>query len=124
MDIAHDRSLHCPNTIFIMMKTVAENIADQTAFQFVTDFQFGDFLDQALRNCFVCRLRAEGMQKRLLTESDLDITQALELAWSIEAEFKDPCSIAGTSSKLVNVGAATTTAISSGVWPIGRILLS
>ena len=47
--------------------------------------EFEDFLDQALRNCFVCGLRAEGMQKRLLTEPDLNIARALELARSIEA---------------------------------------
>ena len=75
--------------------------------------EFEDFLDQALRDRFVCGLRAEGMQKRLLTEPDLNIAQALELARSIEAAAsetkgcKDPSSIAGA-----NVGGAA--AVSSG----------
>ena len=54
--------------------------------------EFEDFLDQALRNRFVWGLRADGMQKRLLTEPDLNIALALELARSIEAaasETKD-----------------------------------
>ena len=72
--------------------------------------EFEDFLDQALRDRFVCGLRAEGMQKRLLTKPDLNIARALELAQSIEAAasetkgFKNPSSIAGTSGKVLNVG--------------------
>ena len=74
--------------------------------------QFEDFLAQALHDRFVCGLRAEGMQKRLLTEPDLNIARALELALSIEAAasetkgFKDPSSIVGTSGKVLNVGGA------------------
>ena len=74
--------------------------------------EFEDFLDQALRDRFVCGLRAEGMQKRLLTEPDLNIAQALELTRSIEAAaseakgFKDPSSIAGASGKVLNVRGA------------------
>ena len=40
--------------------------------------EFEDFLNQALRDHFVCGLRAEGMQKRLLTEPYLNIAQGLE----------------------------------------------
>ena len=82
--------------------------------------EFEHFLDQALRDRFVCGLRAEGMQKRLLTEPDLNITRALELARSIEAAasetkgFKDPSSIAGTSGKVLNIGGAAAAVVSSG----------
>ena len=85
--------------------------------------EFEDFLDQALHDHFVCGLRAEGMQKRLLTEPDLDIARALELAWSIEAAasetkgFKDPSSIAGASGKVLNVGRAAAAVVSSGQNP-------
>ena len=71
--------------------------------------EFEDFLDQGLRDRFVSGLRAEGKQKRLLTEPDLNIARALELARSIEAaasetkRFKDPSSIACTSGKVLNV---------------------
>ena len=74
--------------------------------------EFEDFLDQALLDRFVC-----GLQKRLLTEPDLNIACALELARSIEAAasetkgFKDPSSIAGTSGKVLNVGEAAAAAV-------------
>ena len=59
------------------------------------------------------------MQKRLLTEPNLNIARALELARSIEEAasetkgFKDPSSIAGASGKVLNVGGAAA-AVSSG----------
>ena len=88
--------------------------------------EFEDFLDQALRDRFACGLRAEGMQKRLLTKPGLNIARALELARSIEATasetkgFKDPSSIAGASGKVLNVGGAgTASAVSSGTNPSG-----
>ena len=72
------------------------------------------------------------MQKRLLTEPDLNIARALELAMSIEAAaletkgFKDPSSIAGASGKVLNVegaAAASSTVLSgqnlSGTSPSG-----
>ena len=74
--------------------------------------EFKDFLDQALRDHFVCGLRAKGMQKNLLTEPGFNIARALELARNIEAAasetkgFKDPSSIGGASGKVLNVGVA------------------
>ena len=53
--------------------------------------EFGDFLDQALRDRFVCGLHAESIQKKLLSEKSLDITKAVELARGMEvaaAEIK------------------------------------
>ena len=47
--------------------------------------EFGDYLDQALRDCLVCGLRAESIQKRLLAEADLTLKKALELAQGMEA---------------------------------------
>ena len=52
-----------------------ESIAD-----FVADLrrlsikcEFGEFLDQALRDRFVCGVKSESLQKKLLTEADLTI---------------------------------------------------
>ena len=62
-------------------------------------------------------LTAEGMQKKMLTEPDLNIARALELVRSIEPTasetkgFKNASSIAGASGKVLNVGG--TTAVSS-----------
>ena len=67
----------------------------------------------------MCGLRAEDMQKRLLTEPDLNIARALGLSRNIEAAasetkgFKDQSSIAGASGKVLNVGGAAA-AVSSG----------
>ena len=50
---------------------------------------FGEFLDQALRDRFVCGLRTESTQKRLLTERDLTLAKAVELASGMETAAAD-----------------------------------
>ena len=50
-----------------------------------TNCTFGDFLDEALRDRFVCGLRTVAMQKRLLTEAGLTLKKAVELAQGMEA---------------------------------------
>ena len=45
---------------------------------------FGDFLQQALRDRFVCGLNSSAIQKRLLAESDLTLKCALEIVQSME----------------------------------------
>ncbi|KAL5517983.1 hypothetical protein EMCRGX_G003642 [Ephydatia muelleri] len=42
--------------------------------------EFKAFLDEALRDRFVCGLRAQSIQKRLLSEAALDLKKALEVA--------------------------------------------
>jgi hypothetical protein len=46
--------------------------------------EFGDFLDQALRDRFVCGLRSEATQKKLLAEDNLTVSRAVELARGME----------------------------------------
>ena len=64
-----------------------ESIAD-----FVADLrrlsikcEFGEFLYQALRDRFVCGVKSESLQKKLLTEADLTIKRAQEIGQSIES---------------------------------------
>ena len=45
--------------------------------------QFGDFLDQALRDMLVCGLKNTAAQKRPLAEAKLEWNKALEIALSI-----------------------------------------
>ena len=52
--------------------------------------EFGDYLNQALRDRLVCGLRSEAPQKQLLAESGLTLARAMSLAQGMEAE----CSIA------------------------------
>ncbi|KAJ8417500.1 hypothetical protein AAFF_G00223430 [Aldrovandia affinis] len=51
--------------------------------------QFGEGLSDALRDWLVCGLHNEGVQKRLLTEDNLTLTRALEIAISVETAAKD-----------------------------------
>ena len=49
---------------------------------------FGDYLEEALRDRFVCGLRSEPTQKQLLTEAELTFKRAVEIAKGIEAADK------------------------------------
>ena len=46
---------------------------------------FRDYLNEALCDLLVCRLVNHNIQKKLLTEADLSLTRALEIAQSMEA---------------------------------------
>ena len=69
---------------------------------------FGTFLNEALRDRFVCGLKAEGTQKKLLAEADLTIARALEIARGMEVATHDAKELKHSSSALAT-GATTTT---------------
>lgn len=46
--------------------------------------KFGNFLDEALRDRFVCGLRSENSKRKLLTEDNLDWEKAYQTAASVE----------------------------------------
>ncbi|KAL2089316.1 hypothetical protein ACEWY4_014004 [Coilia grayii] len=48
--------------------------------------EFGDYLEDALRDRFVCGLRSETVQKRLLTERELTFQKAIEHAVSADVQ--------------------------------------
>ena len=48
--------------------------------------EFGTFLDEALRDRFVCGLRKESIQRKLLGEKTLDFSEALQIAQSMEMQ--------------------------------------
>ena len=48
-----------------------------------------DYLEESLRDRFVCGLHTEGTRKRLLIESNLTFAKALEIAQSLETAAKD-----------------------------------
>ena len=66
---------------------VGESMADYEAAlrRLATNCRFGEFLQQALRDRFVCGLRNEAIQRRLLSEKELTHTKAMELAQAMEA---------------------------------------
>ena len=50
---------------------------------------FGDFLNDALRDRLVCGLNKESIQRRLLAEADLTFQKACEIAQAMEMVEKD-----------------------------------
>ena len=51
--------------------------------------EFKGFLDEALRDKFVCGLHNAGIRKRLLTEKKLDLNTAINLAKTMESAKKE-----------------------------------
>ena len=64
-----------------------ENITEYIAQlrKLTTHCEFGDHLSEALRVRFVCGLKSEVIQKRLLSEVDLTFKRAVDIAQAIEA---------------------------------------
>ena len=77
-------------------ETVAEFLADLQKLSIRCEF--GTFLDQALWDRFVCGVRNETTQKKLLTEDRLSVARALEIAQSIEAADKNSRELKGHAS--------------------------
>lgn len=75
-------------------ESIVEFVADLR--RLTTKCEFEDFLDQALRDRFVCGIRSESVQKKLLTEdhkkltfsSAVDIAQSAEAAEAKSKDFK------------------------------------
>ena len=51
--------------------------------------QFGTFLDEALCDRLVCRIRDPGMQHRLLAEADMTLKKAFQLIQGMKAAVKN-----------------------------------
>ena len=64
-------------------ESIAEYVAELR--RLATDCEFGEYLEQALRDRLVCGLKHEPTQKRLLSESTLSLAKAIEIAQSVEA---------------------------------------
>lgn len=56
--------------------------------QLATDCEFKDFLNEAIRDRFVCGLRSDLIQKKLLAEKDLTLKMATETALAMEMAAK------------------------------------
>ena len=79
-------------------ESVAEYLAELR--RLATHCKFADFLNDALRDRLVCGLRNASIQKRLLSEKDLTLKKAIELAQSVEA--------AESNAKKLQVGDSVT----------------
>ena len=67
-------------------ESIAEYVAELR--KLTTNCDFGDYLEEALRDRFVCGLRSETTQKQLLTKAELTLQRAVEVAQAIEAAEK------------------------------------
>ena len=57
--------------------------------------EFGDSLNKTLRDRFVCGLKQEHIQKRLLAESKLDLEKAIQTALAMETASRDALELQG-----------------------------
>ena len=83
--------------------------ADETMAAYVAELcrlsahcEFGDFLEDALCDRFVCGLRSEGIQKHLLAEDKVTFTRALEIAQGREAADRNAKALKGSELAAVN----------------------
>ena len=83
-------------------QAMGESIADYIAElrRLSTHCEFGDYLDQALRDRLVCGLRSESAQKRLLSGAKLTLTKAMELSQGMEAAERNAKSLKGTEATI------------------------
>jgi len=59
---------------------------------------FGDHLDEALRDCFMCGLNSETTQKQLLTERDLTFSGVIDIAHGMESATQNTRKLQGTQT--------------------------
>lgn len=65
--------------------------------------EFGEFLSQALRDKFVCGVRSEHIQRRLLTEAELTFEKAISIAKGMESADKQSKLLQPASSNVFKV---------------------
>ena len=63
-----------------------------------THCQYAGYLDEALRDRFVCGIRSEAIQQSLLTEKDLALACAIEVAQGMEAAENNAKNLKGHSA--------------------------
>ena len=63
-----------------------------------THCDFGEYLEQALRDRLVCGIHHENTQKCLLSEANLTLKKAIEVACNVEAAEAQPSRLKGVSN--------------------------
>ena len=86
------------------VQATGETVADFVAAlrQLSAKCEFGTFLDQAIRDKFVCGLRSEAIQRKLLTEDGLTTARAVEIAQGMESATTKVREIKESASAQVN----------------------
>ena len=88
-------------------ESIAESVAELC--RLATHCEFGDYLNEALRDRFVCGLHNSSTQKRLLAEAKLTFAKAVELAQSAEAADNNARKLkAGDADPVCRIGSSAT----------------
>ena len=82
-------------------ETIAEYVAELR--HLASSCDFGSFLDQALRDRFVCGLRNDGTRRKLLTEPKLTLPKAIELAQCMEMADKNSRTFKGAEASVQKI---------------------
>ena len=82
-----------------------ESLADYLAElrRLATKCNFGPYLNEALRDRFVCGIKSEAIQRKLLSESDIDLTKAFQLATTMESAHANTLSLQAPASVVAQV---------------------
>ena len=99
-------------------KTVVEYVAALR--RIAADCNFGNQLDENLRDRLVCGVNDCAIQRRLLSESNLDLTKALAIATAAEATTRHLSHLQATNSDKLTVGLGHTNAVRSEEPPHAR----
>ena len=92
-------------------ETIAEYVAELR--RLAAHCDFGDYLEEALRDRLVCGLSKESIQKRLLSEASLPLSKAVELSQSMEAADRNAQQLQGLSTEVQR-------SLDSNLFPRGR----
>ena len=77
-------------------ESISEYVAELR--RLATHCDFGNYLEEALRDCLICGIRHENTQKRLLSEANLTLSKAIEITCNIEVMETQATQLKGTSS--------------------------
>ena len=88
------------------MRTANETVVQYVAAlrRIAADCNFGNQLDENLRDRLVCGVNDCAVQRRLLSESNLDLTKALAIATAAEATTRHLSHLQATNSDKLTVG--------------------
>ena len=88
-------------------ESVAEFVAELR--RLARHCEFKTFLEEALRDRFVCGLNKKAIQNKLLTEKDLTLAKALQIAAGMEAAAKEVTELQATSNAAATAASVTVT---------------
>ena len=99
-----------------------ESIADYVAElrRMSAHCEYGNFLDQALRDRLVAGLRSEVLQRQLLSEEDLTLKQAIQRAQAFEAAETNSKALKGSEPTVQKVAAKSSPAVFPPCFRCGR----